>query len=441
MYVYVTCYNKFENLAHAPSGTPSTTGLEVYKFDERSGTLVRSSFENSCPNPSFLRFHPTKDVVYTCSEGITQNDELWAYKFDRENGKLTQICKPVSLHGRSSCYLTIDGLMRNILFTNYWDSSVGCLSIDEAGLPGQAKLLMKTDPSGHTPKDRSQHIADRQIAAHAHAIVLDPSGTIAFVPDLGRDILSEFRFDPVYGILQPVGTTHLKIPGIPVPYGPRYMAFHPSLDLVFVVMEMSCTIAVFSVNMREIAGIAAGLISNRENSSVLTFVGSYDSYPKDESFKGKNTCGRICISPDENFVVVSNRGHDSLRVFRIVGKNGRLDHCCTVHSGGRTPRHFKFHPNGNFVFSANQDSDNVSVFQFDKANGMLHTVSSVKVNSPNFIGCIDEQIGLVRCKSNLQQRTEKTWITPKHVAASYKNINIARANSLNVYRERWQRFG
>jgi len=307
----------------------------------------------------------------------------------------------VSLHGRSSCYLTIDRLMRNILFTNYWDSSIGCISIDQDGIPGPAKLLMKTDPMGHTPKDRTQHIENRQTAAHAHAIVLDPSGTVAFVPDLGRDILSEYRFDHIYGILQPVGTTHLGIPGIAGPYGPRYMAFHPRYDIAFVVMELSSSIVVFNVNMRAIARIAAGQVSNSETSSVLTFAGSYDSYPKSGSFKGKNTCGRICISPNGNFVVVSNRGHNSLTVYRILGENGRLEHRCTTHSGGRTPRHFKFHPKGNFVFSANQDSDNVTVFTFDNESGLLHAVSTVEVNSPNFIGCVDEKIGLVRFQSNL----------------------------------------
>jgi len=263
------------------------------------------------------------------------------------------------------------------------------------------KLLMKTDPTGKSPEDRKQHLSDRQTAAHAHSIVLDPSGTLAFVPDLGRDIVSEFRFDPVYGILQPVGITHLRIRGVSGPYGPRYIAFHPTLDLAFVVMELSSTIVVFKVNMRAIAGIASGHIPCSKSSSVLTFLDSYDSYPKSGSFKGKNTCGRICISPDGDFVVVSNRGHNSLTVYRITADNERLQHCCTIHSGGRTPRHFKFHPNGNFVFSANQDSDNVTVFSFDRANGMLNAVSTIEVNSPNFIGCIDEKIGLVRFQSNL----------------------------------------
>merc|ERR1719233_2575317 len=340
-----------------------------------------------------------RDVVYTCSESITQDDNLWAYKFDRKTGKLTPLSEPVSLHGRSSCYLTIDRLMRNILFTNYWDSSIGCLSINEHGIPGQMKLLMKTDPNGQSPKDRMQHLANRQTAAHAHAIVLDPSGTLAFVPDLGRDILSEYRFDPVYGILQPVGTTHLQFHGIPRPYGPRYLEFHPTRDLAFVVMELASIIAVFNVNMKAIAGIASGHLPNVENSSVLIFVESYDSYPKNGPFKGKNTCGRICISPDGNFVVVSNRGHNSLTAYRIVEDSGRLEHCCTIYSGGRTPRHFKFHPNGSFVFSANQDSDNVTVFSFDRENGMLNAVSTTEVNSPNFIGCIDEKVGLVRFKA------------------------------------------
>jgi len=262
------------------------------------------------------------------------------------------------------------------------------------------KALLKTNPSGQRPKDRAQHLANRQHSAHAHAIILDPSGTLAFVPDLGRDIISEFKFDPVYGILQPVGTTHIYDPVIPGPHGPRYMVFHPTYDLAFVVMELSSTVAVYRVNKTAIGAIAAGGVPHTKTSSVLSFVHSYESYPKN-TFSGKNTCGRICISPDDNFIVVSNRGHNSLTVYRIASSDGRLEHCCTVGSGGRTPRHFKFNPKGRFLFSANQDSDNVTVFSFDSGTGQLKAVSSVKVNSPNFVGCVDEKIGLVRFQSRL----------------------------------------
>jgi len=396
MFVYVSCYTKFGNLAHTPSGTASTTGIEVFRFDERTGTLKSCGFENSCSNPSFLCFHPTKDVMYTCSEGITQNDKLWAYTLNRRTGKLKLVNKPQSLHGYSSCYLSIDHSRRNILFTNYWDSSIGCLPIDEDGVPGEVKNLMKTDPVGHRPRDRAQHLDNRQTSAHAHSIILEPSGTLAFVPDLGRDIISEFKFDPVYGVLQPVGTTYVMDPNIPGPHGPRYMVFHPTYNLAFVVMELSSTVAVYRVNFRAIAAFAAGTVTNSGTSSVLSFIKSYESYPKNGPFKGKNTCGRLCISPDGGFVVVSNRGHNSLTVYRITSDDGDLKHCCTVDSGGRTPRHFKFHPKGNFIFSANQDSDNVTVFAFDKVQGLLKAITTVKINSPNFVGCIDERINVVR---------------------------------------------
>jgi len=262
------------------------------------------------------------------------------------------------------------------------------------------KALLITNPSGQRPKNRAQHLANRQHSAHAHAIILDPSGTLAFVPDLGRDIISEFKFDPVNGSLQPAGTTYIYDFVIPGPHGSRCMVFHPTYDLAFVVMELSSAVAVYRVNKTAIAAIEAGDVPHTKTSSVLSFAHSYESYPKN-SFSGEKTCGRICISPDDNYIVVSNRGHNSLTVYRITSSDGRLDHCCTVGSGGRTPRHFKLHSKGRFLFSANQDSDNVTVFSFDGGTGQLKVVSSVKVNSPNFVGFVDEMIGLVRFQSRL----------------------------------------
>merc|ERR1719445_585466 len=169
---------------------------------------------------------------------------------------------------------------------------------------------------------------------------------MAFVPDLGKDVLRQFvRTDS--GFVE-CGITTLETPGVAGPYGPRYLQFHDKADLCFVVNELSSTISVFRLDSKRLESIVAS--EGKEKASVLQFLGSYSTIP--EGCSVKNTCGRICVTPDGNHVVVSNRGHDSLTVYKIVDMRGGLEHVQTISSGGRTPRHFKFTPNGRFLMAA-----------------------------------------------------------------------------------------
>ena len=68
------------------------------------------------------------------------------------------------------------------------------------------------------------------------------------------------------------------------------------------------------------------------------------------------------------FVLVSNRGHNSIAVFAIrqattCGEAGYLRVVKYCHTKGKTPRHFQFDPSGNFLLSANQDTDSITIFR------------------------------------------------------------------------------
>lgn len=107
--------------------------------------------------------------------------------------------------------------------------------------------------------------------------------------------------------------------------------------------------------------------------------------------KQLNTCGRICIHDSGRFVIVSNRGHQSIAILR-VNQNGPLRGQLTIvgyfHTRGETPRHFKFDNSGQYLIVANQDSDNLSIFNFNQSSGEIKfTGNEYQVPSPNFICC------------------------------------------------------
>jgi len=357
-------------------------------------------------NPAFTRYHPRLNVAYTCTEDIENNGQIFAYRVEA-NGHLTKMGQ-IDAGGTSTCYLTIDRAQKNILAVNYWDSTLVVIPIDQENGNFCGPISSKYDPKGgagmkaaakknggvnHSNNDDST-IAQRQADPHSHALVLDPFvGTIAYVPCLGKDLVREFFYDKVGGKIElelnvlPSGLCTGK------PDGPRYIEFHPEFNVAYVVNELSSTIAVFSVNrnlLNEIAGAAARKedMNRFIGHSTLTLIQSISCIPAAYPTH-LNTCGRICVHKSGRFVLVSNRGHESIAIFRIKAKGrekGKLQAVGYFHSRGETPRHFQFDSSGQYLIVANQDSDTIAVFAFNLSNGQIkYTGNEYRVPSPNFV--------------------------------------------------------
>ena len=70
-----------------------------------------------------------------------------------------------------------------------------------------------------------------------------------------------------------------------------------------------------------------------------------------------NTCGRITVHKNGDYVLCSNRGHDSIASFHVHQNSnppGLLSLATIQHTHGATPRHFAFDPSGQWLIAANQ---------------------------------------------------------------------------------------
>lgn len=80
------------------------------------------------------------------------------------------------------------------------------------------------------------------------------------------------------------------------------------------------------------------------------------------------------MHPTGDFVVTSNRGHDSVAVHRIHRDStpkGMLTLAGIFHTRGETPRHFQFDKSGQWLLVANQDSNTCAVFNFNCSTGQV----------------------------------------------------------------------
>lgn len=409
---FVTSYSNFDKLAHEPRGIEAKHSLHIYRFHPHDGSMLllnKCGPASEVPNPAFSICHPRLNVVYTCSEDIVNNGKIFAYALG-ESGELKPHGEPVDAGGTSTCYLTIDRAGRNMLAVNYWDSTLAVIPLDqESGmLLGPAKSLydpkagQKVVAAGrvaggvnHSNNDEST-IKMRQADPHSHALVLDPYvGTIAYVPCLGKDVIREFFYNREEGRIEMELNTLPSGLRSGMPDGPRYFEFHPNFNIAYCINELSATVTVFEVDrplLYEMAQASAdGQNMNRyKGKTTLRLIQSIKTIPN--AFPtSMNTCGRICVHKSGRFVLVSNRGHQSIAIFKVFQKGPKRGELKTVgyfHTRGETPRHFNFDASGQYLLVANQDTNSVAIFNFNLSSGEIkYTGNEYRVPSPNFVCC------------------------------------------------------
>jgi 6-phosphogluconolactonase len=89
------------------------------------------------------------------------------------------------------------------------------------------------------------------------------------------------------------------------------------------------------------------------------------------------------VHPSGKFLYGSNRGHDSIVVYRIDLANGTLTYVEHETADIKTPRNFNIDPKGKFCLVANQGEGSVVVFRVNKETGALEpTGNKVSVAKP-----------------------------------------------------------
>lgn len=313
-------------------------GIELYACNKADGRLrfVRTAAQTA--SPSYIRISPDGGYLYAVNELVDPAGKLSAFKIDAADGSLRYL-NSLPSDGRAPCYLEVSRNGKFVLFNNYLDGVAGVQTLTTGGQLGQPAMRLQFAGSGPN--------SARQEAAHVHSITLDPQNTFAVVADLGTDKLSLFRFDAAVGGLEKVSEVQTA-PGA----GPRHSCFTANGQTLFVANELNSTVEVFAIN--------------RESES-LKRVQTISTLPQD--FSGKNFPADIHLSPDQKFLYVSNRGHESLALFRV--REGKLNLVGTIPVGGSWPRNFTISKDGKWLIVANQKSRNLVVFKRDLQSGRL----------------------------------------------------------------------
>ena len=330
-------------------------GIYLLRLDLDSGRLTPQGLAAEATNPSFLAVHPSRRFLYAVNEQAefagVKTGAVTAFAIDLPSGKLSPLNQQSS-GGTGPCYITIDAAGRHAFVANYSGGSIAVLPLAPDGRLGEPSTVIQHKDPDPGPKPRR---------SHCHSIHLDTAQRFAFVADLGLDRIFQYRFDAKTGALAPNDPAAVSLAA---KAGPRHFAWHPSGRFAYVINELNSTMTALAYDAGQ------GTLRPLQTLSTLP-----------EGFAGKSDCAEVRVHPGGKFLYGSNRGHDSIAIFAIDPRTGRLSLVGHEPTRGKTPRNFAIDPTGRYLVAGNQDSNTIVVFRVDLRTGLLKAIGE-KIDVP-----------------------------------------------------------
>lgn len=361
----VGTYTDLDALAHQPHAPSSGKGIYGMTLTKDGEFVEREVVE--ALNPAVLIPHSNGKLLYAIVETIQDTGDVLQYSVG-ENSSLALV-NSFSASGKSTCYLALSPQKDVAIVINYWDAIVDVVHVDETGQLGEVlqsfKQHYREEGTWRQVTHREDHWTNRQVGPHAHCAHFWEDWV--FIPDLGENAIFQYRYDPIKKVLEP--DTHIEFEA---GSGPRHMVMHPNMDICYVSNELFNTVCVATLDASDPEQAKRRLVpiqyvSTLENREQVSYV------------------SEIKLSPDARFLYVSNRGDNSLAIFKVLD-DGQLERIGLVPTGGKFPRHFSITPCGKAVLIANQDTSTINLFHRDIESGLVSTTGyEYEIPSPNYV--------------------------------------------------------
>ncbi len=328
-------------------GTYTDNGSEgIYRFNLNfdTGELTNKKLAATIKNPSYIAFSPDKNSLYAVNE-------IDDYK--KEDGSITTFrIKDTTLveidvkstYGANPCFVGVSDDGKLVAVANYTGGNVAVFNALENG---------NLKPS---PQVIDHKVLDTTRKAHAHMSSFLNGELI--VSDLGLDRIK--KYTPSDGNFI---TSKQKELVVAEGAGPRHFVTSENEEFLYVINELNSTITMFQKEDGKYYGKK-----------------TYDTVASD--FEGESYCADLHLSPDGKFLYGTNRGENTVVIFKVDQTTGKLELVGRSSVKGDWPRNFTIDPTGKYILVANQRSNNIVVFNRDAENGTLSFVSQVDLPSP-----------------------------------------------------------
>lgn len=329
-------------------------------------TLEAIHTSDGCaPNPSWLTIDPARGYLYCLNEGLSSpNGSLASFSINSD-GSLKQITNQTTPNGPVSgiIYGEPSG-QRAIALAHYGGSGVSSYLLGGNGnVTFNQEIFYSLTKPGADPA--------RQDSPHVHEVITDPTGTYILAPDLGADLVRVYCWD-----IETLKLEELDPLKTAAGTGPRHAAFWNPYGITgdtyfYLVGELAATVTAYKVTYKPDHGGLSFTEVQQEKSTWLY------------NIPQRNAPAEIHVSPDNRFLIVSNRNDtaftlpnaigksDSIATWSLDEKEGKIALHQLWPAGGSYPRHFTTNAIGSLVAVGYQMSEAVAILSRDVQSGLI----------------------------------------------------------------------
>tara|TARA_Y100000022_G_scaffold199084_1_gene210781 strand:- start:18871 stop:19932 length:1062 start_codon:yes stop_codon:yes gene_type:complete len=283
--------------------------------------------------------HPTKPILYVTATHGEPGKVPGAVIFLNQNGSYKSHQRINFNDG--ACFLSLDKENRHLLGVSYGNGRLNVYSLDNEGMPG--KTVTTVDEG----------------KPQAHCVLLPPDGKNIYIPYVKSNLaILQYSYNGKTGKLNPLEPKDAKPP---MGSGPRHMAYHPTLPMVYFSNEQGVGLSTY----------------RREPNGQLKIEQDISILPPGISKIGLSASD-LLITPNGKFLFAGLRGHsqnfDHISRYQIL-ENGMAEFLGLT-KADKTPWGLTLSPDGKFLLVTATTGASLCAYRISKS-GKLKKVASL----------------------------------------------------------------
>jgi len=326
---------------------PQNQQLKVYSIQLNSSGLVTKAADSLglSFSPNGIAIDPQRySFILT---GASDGKAMAATVVHSENTGLKLVGSNTLAHPTG--YTSVDRTGSYFMSSHYQSGWVSVYRIKNDGIVGAATTVLKTP------------------YPEAHCIRTTPDNRFAYVPCVkNNNALFQFSFDAGTGKLEPLAPYNAKPPAM---FGPRHVAYHPTLPIVYFSNEQQLGVSVFVIG-------DDGQLTDRQHATTLPRRSPFEQGKRDLH------ASDLVLSPDGKrlFVAVRDFGgdEDSVFTFRIEA-DGKLSLESRTKVGD-IPWKLDISPGGEYLIVCESGDRNIAFFEV-VSDGSLDRAPNIDIPS------------------------------------------------------------
>lgn len=334
--LYIASYGKDDN-----------RGIYIVNLDKANNTLAKVQ---QIVTPDFPSYMITKgNILYTAYKMYQKNRDGGGIGiFGIHQDELIPI-QNFSSNGRSYTHICVSDNDRYLFVANYHVGATASYAMENHKI---TQKIMAVHHTGLGPD-----ILKRQTAPHAHYVGFTPDKKYLYSVDLGADKIVMYNYAQGQLVEDPDHTLNV-LPGS----GPRHMIFSQDGRYAYLVNEISNQLMVFAYK-----------------DGYFTMLQAIRTVPR--HFKDFSAAAAIRMTKSGKHLLISNRGHDSLALYRVNQTSGKVTLLYMVHTG-KGPRDFNI-IDDKYIVVACQEDNELELFIFDETSeSLVRTTTTLGIPQP-----------------------------------------------------------